>query len=64
MGPFPPLFGNQYILTTIDYMSKWVEVTILPTNNAKVVVKFVMKNIFSRFGPLEQSLVIKNPFCE
>ena len=25
MGPFPNSFGNQYILVTVDYVSKWVE---------------------------------------
>ena len=25
MGPFPPSFGNQYILLAMDYVSKWVE---------------------------------------
>jgi len=25
MGPFPNSFGNQYILVTMDYVSKWVE---------------------------------------
>ena len=31
-------------------MSKWVEAIILPTNDVKVVVKFMEKNIFSTFG--------------
>nr|GEX72248.1 hypothetical protein [Tanacetum cinerariifolium] len=34
---------------TIDYLSKWVEAKALPTNNARVVVKF-LKSLFSRFG--------------
>jgi len=25
MGPFSNLFGNQYILVAVDYVSKWVE---------------------------------------
>ena len=25
MGPFPPSFGNMYILLVVDYVSKWVE---------------------------------------
>nr|GEY18152.1 reverse transcriptase domain-containing protein [Tanacetum cinerariifolium] len=33
----------------IDYLSKWVEAKALPTNNARVVVKF-LKSLFSRFG--------------
>ena len=47
MGPFPKLFGNQYILVVVDYVSKWVEVTPSKTNNNKIIVKFV-KRTFSR----------------
>ncbi|XP_075080562.1 uncharacterized protein LOC142166050 [Nicotiana tabacum] len=32
------------------YVSKWVEASALPTNDAKVVVGFLKKNIFTRFG--------------
>ena len=31
-------------------MSKWVEVVATLTNDAKVVLKFLQKNIFTRFG--------------
>ncbi|KAH9770018.1 hypothetical protein KPL71_012225 [Citrus sinensis] len=50
MGPFPPSFGNLYILVAVDYVSKWVEAATLPNNDAKTVVTFLQKNIFSRFG--------------
>ena len=50
MGPFPPSMGHKYILVAVDYVSKWVEAVALPTNDASVVVKFVKKNIFTRFG--------------
>ena len=50
MGPFPNYFGNTFILVAVDYVSKWVEAVALPTNDARVVIKFVRKNIFSRFG--------------
>ncbi|XP_058724967.1 uncharacterized protein LOC131596352 [Vicia villosa] len=50
MGPFPPSFGKNYILVAVDYVSKWVEVVVFPTNDAKVVVNFLKHNIFSRFG--------------
>nr|GEW21641.1 reverse transcriptase domain-containing protein [Tanacetum cinerariifolium] len=48
MGPFPSSRGNRYILVAIDYLSNWVEVKALPTNDARVVVKF-LKSLFSRF---------------
>ncbi|GJW27151.1 reverse transcriptase domain-containing protein [Tanacetum coccineum] len=49
MGPFPSLRGNRYILIAIDYLSKWVKANALPTNDARVVVKF-LKSLFARFG--------------
>ncbi|XP_075084805.1 uncharacterized protein LOC142168050 [Nicotiana tabacum] len=50
MGPFPYSNGHRYILVAVDYVSKWVEAIALPTNDAKVVVGFVKKHIFTRFG--------------
>nr|GFB35510.1 hypothetical protein [Tanacetum cinerariifolium] len=49
MGPFPSSKGNKYILVAVDYLSKWVEAKALPTNDARVVVKF-LKSLFFRFG--------------
>nr|GEV78118.1 reverse transcriptase domain-containing protein [Tanacetum cinerariifolium] len=40
---------NKYILVAIDYLSKWVEAKSLPTNDARVVCKF-LKSLFARFG--------------
>nr|XP_009630806.1 uncharacterized protein LOC104120694 [Nicotiana tomentosiformis] len=34
----------------MDYVSKWVEVVALPTNNAKGFIGFLRKNIFTLFG--------------
>jgi len=50
MGPFSSSYGNQYILVVVDYVSKWVEAVALPTNDSKVVVRFLRENIFTRFG--------------
>ena len=41
MGPFPPFFGNIYILHAVDYVSKWVEDIACPRNDANTVVGFV-----------------------
>nr|GEV46162.1 reverse transcriptase domain-containing protein [Tanacetum cinerariifolium] len=49
MGPFPSSRGNKCILVVVEYLSKWVEAKALPTNDARVVCKF-LKNLFARFG--------------
>nr|GEZ25475.1 reverse transcriptase domain-containing protein [Tanacetum cinerariifolium] len=33
----------------VDYLSKWVEAKAIPTNDARVVCKF-LKSLFARFG--------------
>jgi len=43
-GPFPSSRGNKYILVTVDYVFKWVEVVVSPTNDSKVVVKLFKKS--------------------
>ncbi|GJU94112.1 putative nucleotidyltransferase, ribonuclease H [Tanacetum coccineum] len=49
IGPFLESRGNKYILVAVDYVSKWVKAQALPTNDARVVVKF-LRSLFSRFG--------------
>ena len=44
------MFGNLYILLAMDYVSKWVEATACPKNDANIVIGFLQKNILSRFG--------------
>ena len=51
MGPFPiSSDGYPYILVVVDYVSKWVEVIATRTNDARTILKFLHKNIFTRFG--------------
>nr|GEX76015.1 retrovirus-related Pol polyprotein from transposon 17.6 [Tanacetum cinerariifolium] len=52
MGPFLNSKRNKYILVVVDYLSKWFEAKALPTNDARVVVKF-LKSLFSRLGSLK-----------
>ncbi|GJU05803.1 reverse transcriptase domain-containing protein [Tanacetum coccineum] len=49
MRPFPSSRGNTYILVAVGYLSKWVEAKALPTNDTRVVIKF-LKSLFARFG--------------
>nr|GEW00008.1 reverse transcriptase domain-containing protein [Tanacetum cinerariifolium] len=39
----------EVYLVVVGYLSKWVEAKALPTNDARVVVKF-LKSLFARFG--------------
>ena len=50
MGPFPPSDGKEYILIAVDYVSKWVEAIPTRTNTHREVLKFIMRNIFFRYG--------------
>ncbi|XP_015960652.1 uncharacterized protein LOC107484618 [Arachis duranensis] len=50
LGPFPPSYLNTYILVVVDYVSKCVEAIASPTNDIWVVMKFLKKYIFTKFG--------------
>ena len=49
MGPFPPSDGKEYILVVVNYVSKWVEAIPTRTNTHREVLRFVTRNIFSRY---------------
>nr|GEW66799.1 reverse transcriptase domain-containing protein [Tanacetum cinerariifolium] len=51
---------NMVSFHAVDYLSKWVEAKALPTNDARVVCKF-LKSLFSRFGTPMPSSVITLP---
>nr|GEV61736.1 DNA-directed DNA polymerase [Tanacetum cinerariifolium] len=46
-----PRRGNKYILVAVDYLSKWVEAKVLPTNEARVVCKIFEKSLFQIWNP-------------
>ncbi|XP_070014308.1 uncharacterized protein [Nicotiana sylvestris] len=50
MGPFISSYGNTYILVAVDYVSKWVEAVAFPSNEARSVVAFIKKSIFTSRG--------------
>nr|GEW03389.1 reverse transcriptase domain-containing protein [Tanacetum cinerariifolium] len=58
MVPFLSSRGSKYILVAVDYLSKWVEAKALPTNDARVICKF-LKNLFARFETPEPLSVIE-----
>ncbi|XP_070029248.1 uncharacterized protein [Nicotiana sylvestris] len=48
MGPFISSCVNTYILVAVDYVSKWVEAMAFPSNEARSVIAFLKKSIFTR----------------
>ncbi|XP_072074101.1 uncharacterized protein [Arachis hypogaea] len=50
MGPFPPSHSFKYILVVVEYISKWVEAIATTTCDANIVLQFLKKYIFTRFG--------------
>jgi hypothetical protein len=49
MRPFPTSFNYSYILVAVDYVSKLAEAITTTTNDARVVINFIHKHIFTRF---------------
>nr|GEV98002.1 hypothetical protein [Tanacetum cinerariifolium] len=47
--PFELMCDASDYAIAVDYLFKWVEVKAFPTNDARVIVKF-LKSLFSRFG--------------
>ena len=54
LGPFPRTArGNRYILTAMDYFTKWPEAYCLPDQEAETIVDALVEGMFSRFGAAE-----------
>jgi len=51
IGPHPQTpRGSKYILTCVDYFSKWAEVFALPNREAKTIARVLVEQVFSRLG--------------
>lgn len=51
LGPFPRTEkGNRYVLTAMDYFTKWPEAYSLPDQEAETIVDALLDGMFSRFG--------------
>nr|GEV56836.1 reverse transcriptase domain-containing protein [Tanacetum cinerariifolium] len=61
MGPFLKSYNFNYILVTIDYVSKWAEAQALRTNDARVVVTF-LKRLFCHFGMPKALISDRGPY--
>nr|GEW54935.1 reverse transcriptase domain-containing protein [Tanacetum cinerariifolium] len=63
MGLFSSSKGNKYIVVVDDYLSKWVEAKALPSNDSRVVCKF-LKNLFAQFGAPRAIINRGTQFCK
>ena len=53
IGPFPipeKRIGVRYIITVVEYVTKWVEVEPVDTCFSEIDTKFIYENIITRFG--------------
>ena len=53
IGPFPKQgkrTGARYIITTVEYVTKWEELEPVPSCTKEVVARFIYENIITRFG--------------
>ncbi len=51
IGPLPAMEnGNRFILTMIDYYSKWVEAYALPNNKAETVADCIVNRWIAHYG--------------
>ena len=53
IGPFPipaKRSGARYIITAVEYVTKWAEAEPVATCSSEIAVKFIYENIITRFG--------------
>jgi hypothetical protein len=46
----PSSKGHQYILTIMDYFTKWVEAISMKIGTTKEVINFIKEHVIHRFG--------------
>ena len=52
--PIDPPTACTHAIAATDYMTKWVEATATPKNDAHTTAKFLYENVFTRYGlPIE-----------
>ena len=57
VGPFPESSsGNSYILVAANYFTRWVEAYPIPCQEASVLARKLVDEMFCRFSPPEQLL--------
>jgi hypothetical protein len=49
--------ANRYILTTVDYFTKWLEAVPMPAKDAVTVAEAVHKHIYCHNGAPHQILI-------
>ena len=61
VGPINPNSskGHKFILTTVEYFSKWAEAAPMRKQTGECVAQFVKENISCRFG-LPHRIITKN----
>lgn len=51
MGPFPEAPGKvKFLVVAVDYFTKWIEAEPFACITGRQIIKFVWKNILTRFG--------------
>ena len=50
IGLLPNSFENKYIFLCVDYVSKWLKIIPIRTNETRVVFRFLCENIITYYG--------------
>ena len=56
--------GNQYIITAIDYFTRWPEAKAVPQTNAQQVAKFIYEELICRHSTINIIHSNQGTFCK